>query len=113
MCQLWGWLRSYRWVALLATVVFVLWARGAATRANSVRIRVGMSQAELGGHLCRPEYESVELALVAPVLAQQNLPATPGVPPTAKGEPSQPLPIDLDLAKTYFGEARRLAESDG
>jgi hypothetical protein len=50
---------------------------------------------------------------VVPVLAQQNPPAKPDAPPTAKDERSKPSTIDLDLAKKYFGEAKRLAESDG
>jgi hypothetical protein len=53
------------------------------------------------------------IGLVAPALAQQNPPTKLGAPPTTKNQVSKPSPIDLDLAKTYFDEAHRLAELDG
>lgn len=52
-------------------------------------------------------------AWVAPCLAQSNQLAQAGAPSTAQDKSSKPSPIDIDLAKTYFGEARLLAESDG
>ena len=70
MRRRWGWPRSHQWVALLATgiavvaVVFVLWHRGAVTRASFQRIQVGMSQAELCGLLGRPEVDTMELGMV-------------------------------------------------
>ena len=45
--------------------------------------------------------------------AQQNLPTRSDSAPASKDEPRKPHSIDLDLAKNYFAEARRLAESDG
>ena len=51
--------------------------------------------------------------LIAPVLAQQDPPSKLGAAPTTKNQLGKPSPIDLDLAKTYFDEAHRLAELDG
>jgi hypothetical protein len=50
------------------------------------------------------------MRFVLPFLAVLGQAAVACSQPTPTGKPA---PIDLELAKTYFGEARRLAESDG
>ena len=51
--------------------------------------------------------------LAAPVEAQQNSPPKSALAPPAGKDAAKTSPIDIELAKNYFGEARRLAEKDG
>ena len=49
---------------------------------------------------------------ITPVFAQQNPPAKPAAL-AGKADAGKSAPIDLEAARTYFDEARRLAASDG
>jgi hypothetical protein len=51
--------------------------------------------------------------VIATAPARQNPQTKPGTPPATKNQLNDASPIDLNLAKSYFDEAHRLAELDG